>query len=607
MNVECPGYSTKWKWSSKHQPACYSQQTSDVSRERSASAKDGAQETCLVSPPKMMVGTTNRSPPEDDQSPRSQYSGWLSDLFDFEPFPGLSNGTGTSTSSRIFAFDEQYELSGGSSSGAHPDCMVPTDDLFAAPSSLLNVCESQGANSSTLEQHDSQALLACSPQLVPCPTLESCVLGNQLWTWEPLVIDYFFTELIPIYSLFDSELNPLRRVIERAWCRSEAVYHAVKSVAALCLAASFPELSGTATVERAAALACIEKAQPSVMREDLLLTYIIVGHTSSWFESRDLGLICYEKGRELLHDWNFEDKFCPDRAFWWDIFDFWKMLLAFATDRCKDSANDVVSAIGPRSVIQCGLPHPWTGIAGEAIGLLSSVGSLVYSMRQRLRAVSFPTLAGICQLQNDLDQARTLETALLVHKPADMSTVLDPGDSSTPKEHLQRFDEAYRAVALLQLYRVFPDLLSGRYRVWEEDSLLVPQPSSKEPSEDERDSWLTKLALHVIAILESIPFESRTRSVQPFFFIAVATELRTGKGESRNEMDSGRHSMYAQAARARRFICSRLGAYQEMLPIKKTKMFYDVVQQLWAEVDSGRQGLYWIDVLSLKDLETIMG
>lgn len=583
-----------------------------VNQQNLTAVEDSEPENCSrVRPTSLFPGSRTPSIRDENQPSNEIRIGNAIDFYDLDSLLALNKDDSCFTSVSSNSTLDLFHNDGGRSS---PSATIGRFDWFSEvilSPDILSVDSNQERCTSG-QPFDVQMVCTHSPHMTQktgssASSQATPSLSSHLWNWESVLIDYFFHEVVPLYSLFDSPINPLRRMIELVWQSSEPVYHTLKSMAALCLGGDFPHLSTVAARERAEALVCIDKLQSFGGREELLLSCIMIGHTSTWYRSDDLSLGSYSRCQQILEDWSREDNGSADRAFFWDVFSFWRMLLAFTTEELPQLGSAAPNLIGPRSTVQCSLPHPWTGTATDIIKVLSDVGTLIYSLRKRLRGVTFMTAADIHYMEEAISKARRLESILLNYQPVDMTTVLDPGDIKTPKEHLREIDKAYRALALLQLYRVFPDLLSQRYQPWEDDDLLRPRACSKEPSARECDTWLTHLAVYVIAILKEIPFESRTRSVQPFFFVAVATELRLDHNNDLHGSDQPFPLVSAQAAQARRFIRSRISAYKHMLPIKKTQMFYDVVQQLWSDLDSKKAHVYWLDILSDRGLETIMG
>ncbi|KAM6540375.1 hypothetical protein FALCPG4_002093 [Fusarium falciforme] len=204
--------------------------------------------------------------------------------------------------------------------------------------------------------------------------------------------------------------------------------------------------------------------------------------------------------------------------------DYWGMLLSFFADT---SSTDN-PFFGPEEPVNETALHPFVGVSGQTVKMLADIGRLVYQYRRRVSAIKFVTEADLDFFKSQIREARILEKRLLPYRPLDTSRLQDMGDPRTTLAHLAKIDEAYQYVGLLQIYRVFPDLLAERYRPWDKEHILSPRPPSKIPSKAEMDSWMTSLALHTLDLVREIPFESRSRSIQPLIFVAVSNELRRG-------------------------------------------------------------------------------
>ncbi|KAJ4180205.1 hypothetical protein NW755_011893 [Fusarium falciforme] len=244
--------------------------------------------------------------------------------------------------------------------------------------------------------------------------------------------------------------------------------------------------------------------------------------------------------------------------------------------------------------------------------MLADIGRLVYQYRRRVSAIKFVTEADLDFFKSQIREARILEKRLLPYRPLDTSRLQDMGDPRTTLAHLAKIDEAYQYVGLLQIYRVFPDLLAERYRPWDKEHILSPRPPSKIPSKAEMDSWMTSLALHTLDLVREIPFESRSRSIQPLIFVAVSNELRRGPQDvaslgAADDQARGLGESIIEVARARNFIRSRLSAYAAVLPLRKVANVLELVTSTWSALDEGQSDVYWLDICTQKELSTLMG
>ncbi|KAI8715149.1 hypothetical protein NCS52_01022000 [Fusarium sp. LHS14.1] len=445
-------------------------------------------------------------------------------------------------------------------------------------------------------QTESNNTADTSRQLSPPRLAELCHLPSAL-------TDYFFKEVIKLYCTWDNSFNSLRIMIGRMWQSSGALHHIMQSMAAICLSESFPHLASTAFGERSYALEYLQQnsTSPSCKEEHALATFLF-GHSSGWFDPLDLATDKFLEAEVIISSWCL-----PDSEFSWsfleEVLDFWKMLLAFTTKTAdgKDSVRQ--TCISPSQLTDRTFPHAWNGISREIVQLMADVGRLVFSVRTSLPNVLFTNEHHIDFFRDTLEKAGHLEQQLLAFVAADASCIVDPGDPNTPPTHFQLMDEAFRYTGLLQLYRVFPELLTRRYRPWNKDEVLLPLETSKIPTRHERSAWLTSLATHVVQILQEIPFESLTRCIQPFVMVAVSGELRY------HDQIPGTGTILGasiETPRARNFVKSRLAAYAHVLPLPKVQQHYQLVKDIWAAIDSGDEDVYWVDVASQKKLSPLM-
>ncbi|KXJ89480.1 fungal-specific transcription factor domain-domain-containing protein [Microdochium bolleyi] len=458
---------------------------------------------------------------------------------------------------------------------------------------------------------------------------------------------YFFSDVISLYCSWDSKSNIMRGIVETRWQSSSVLNHTIQSMAAACLSEDFPQMLAVARREHDQAMESIRADFPSSTtgRKDILLAYMLLGHTASWLAPQNLATDRFRASWNMLGS-IMED--APDDnaktlSFFSDTMEYWAMLLVFLTDR-RELGNfrrrPGAAMIGPSPSASASdtagsidEPHPYSGISRETVKLLTDTGILVFGYRTHMAKVRFMAERDLDIFRAALRDARRLERSFLAHVSPDLVQLRDPGDPQTPLEHLRLIDEAYRCTGLLQLYRVFPDLLSERYTPWCEASLLSPAPGSGRSSitPEERQAWLTKLALHVLGILQNIPFESRTRSVQPFIMVAVSSELRRKSAvcnsdrprlgyptiSGRNSGDPTRSSLLAdgpaldrdeiEVVKARKFIRARLAAYSHVLPLNKVQVISELLKAVWAALDRGEEEVYWVDIARDKGLRTMMG
>ncbi|KAH9227458.1 hypothetical protein K456DRAFT_1754082 [Colletotrichum gloeosporioides 23] len=379
----------------------------------------------------------------------------------------------------------------------------------------------------------------------------------------------------------------MRILMESSWQSSEVLFHTMQSIAAACLMKSFPELGCVAIRERNLALQGFDK-----------------GYASS-HDPSDLELEKFTTTQNTLRNWVPDSKTAITFRFFKSAVEYWELLLSFFIETCSTTDN-TSGFIGPPQ--PCGnLPHPFTGISDDTMSLLARVGRLIHGHRRKLALTAFILEELLDSFRQDIRQARQIERRLLAYTGPNISEMVDPEDPRTTLAHLSKLDEAYVCSGLLQLYRVFPDLLSDRYNPWDAVDLYDAPPPCKRPTETERNAWLTSLAIYTLDLLRDIPFESRTRCVQPFIFVAVAGELRVGT-QAVVSMDARLYGNDAiRIATARNFITARLSAYRDILPLRKVMNISELVRHTWAALDSEKENVYWLDVCVEKRLSTLFG
>lgn len=440
---------------------------------------------------------------------------------------------------------------------------------------------------------------------------------RELFNIPTALSEYFFREVITLYCSWDGESNVMRTLVENMWQSSEALHCTIQSMAAACLSEDFPRLLSVAQQEHIKALQLIQSTPPSpTHKQAMLLAAMFLGHTSSWLSPHNLATDLFRSSCSMLKDIAAETDHDPIVSFFNDTMDYWAMLLAHVTDsqQLGDYHRDI--SVRPTDHTKPDKPHPYSGISRDMIRTLRDTGILIFWYRKHMSTVKFVTEKDLDVFRVALREARRLERILLAHRPPILSQTQNTGDPKTPLKHLELMDEAYQYTGLLQLYRVFPDLLNERYAPWNKDDILRPPPAVKMPTGQERQTWLTNLALHILGILGDIPFESRTRSAQPFIMVAVSSELRRdsrhfqmpepGTITESNVLPTIDQTS-VEVARARRFVGSRLAAYTHILPLRKSRVISGLIKHVWSALDNWEQDVYWLDIAYQKHLGTMMG
>ncbi|CAG7918574.1 unnamed protein product [Penicillium olsonii] len=415
-------------------------------------------------------------------------------------------------------------------------------------------------------------------------------LNNPSWT----LIEYYFKEVAALFSSYDSQMNPFRTTVSRLWGSSLAMCRTMQSMAAATLVNEFPNLGPLGRKMRDEAVEIITR--DTVIDDKSLLALLMLGQTASWHDPTDLGISFFNLLRKQLNtissssngsEFGFTKSDSNNYRFFEEALIYWEMLLSFVADNDRGLLSDNSQSTSPlgESLVLQRVPHPWTGIARDTQFTVQQVGQLIRRERKRIRSRRFTSQKDIACAQRAIEKSRELEERLLGLAHPSEAEIVSPGDDDTPVWHLLTMAEAYRCTGLMQLYRVFPDLLQSRLPGLESstsrypdsmgsttqdpffpidlDSMNLssafgnPSPSGhtnsntspsplpsthnlyqnhihekplksqdSPPSESLANSWLTEFAVTTLSRLKTIPLESRTRCLQPFLLVASCSELR---------------------------------------------------------------------------------
>lgn len=452
-----------------------------------------------------------------------------------------------------------------------------------------------------------QSLGGRSKEVVPRPQASLVHQSTEL-------LSYYFKYVSKLYAVYDDHRNPFRSVVSSMHSHSLVINLAAQSMAAACLCEVHPRFSTIGKKLRREAMDLI--ASQSTLDSRALLALMMFGPTGNWHDAKDLGLQSYITMRDRIDSMASSGELAIHEAnlnsfnFFREAMIFWEMLLTYAVD--SDAIKPCQTPVGPVITAQPAkyIAHPWTGVAREAVQLVADVGRLVRSHRLRYQTQSFITQAYVNQLNEDLTTARDLEGRLLACRHPDANAIVHPEDKSTPVWHLTTLAELYRYAGLLQIYRVFPDILSEKLQAENNDALMLGSAldESQQDLATRRKHWLTSFTLEALRLLETMPLESGTRDFQPFLLVVLSSELvcERPEGCSDPSEDDSVNGHFAEVAMMRKMVLDRLHACLRLLPPKPIRVCLDIVQETWKRIDDGQEDVYWLDVMIQNGWETIM-
>ncbi|KAJ5994143.1 Aflatoxin biosynthesis regulatory protein [Penicillium sp. IBT 35674x] len=709
LGVRCPGYVQSLRWVTKYEqpsPTASSEgqppspvPSTSVPKEAPAPVED----TLSLSSP----DTGSRLEPDTSVFELNESNVLCDNLWDLQGSRSLPELTDLCPSSPA-----QLSASGFSQAQTSPYDFALSGDMAADVSNFLSLIgppQEETTNGGSVYRDFSPSNIVrnyppASQRSNPRDVMSiSRPLNNPSWT----LIEYYFKEVAALFSSYDSQMNPFRTTVSRLWGSSLAMCRTMQSMAAATLVNDFPQFGpiGRKMRDEAVSIITLEPA----MDDKSLLALLMLGQTASWHDPKDLGISFFNLLRKHLNtvsdassteSLGFPESRSNNYRFFEEALIYWEMLLSFVADNDSAMFSDKSCASSmEESLVLRRVPHPWTGIARDAQFTVHEVGRLVRRERKRIRARTFTSHDDIRRAQMAIEKARELEERLLNLAHLTEAEIVSTGDDETPVWHLLTVAEVYRCTGLIQLYRVFPDLLRNRLpnpkaaqfpnfaRGTPGDSFfpvdldcmnLSPgfggtnasptadeaQPSNQQsthqspsstssphinifpssshhhqpqapksttqdtPPESLYDAWLTDFAVTLISRLKTIPFESRTRCLQPLLLVASCSELRLPRlpteqsnthfennsdgnpanNQSQAGIETPNISMEAiEVSQTRKFILGRLTSFLHVLPPKPIDVCVKLVKEVWRRIDAGEANTYWIDVMIDKGWETTMG
>ncbi|RAL10964.1 Zn(II)2Cys6 transcription factor [Aspergillus homomorphus CBS 101889] len=426
-----------------------------------------------------------------------------------------------------------------------------------------------------------------------------------------MLVEYYFDYVCMMWSSFDSDINPFRTNIARLWSQNAPIYFAIQSMAAASLAGDFPGMRSVGTQMQQRAISALQEAMASSPMDDENLFYalLMVGSTTAWHNGGDLGLPYLQAARRFLvrqrqRHQGSSSELAQQYPFFNQCLLYWNMLAAFVAQDIPDAG--VTDSDLPIYVVNGQtLLHPWTGPLPTALRLFYQIARLIRSARHA-PLISLATTPGATLESTVLfdavqahKTAEQLEKDLLTFDVDGIGHHLPTGDSNTPASHFTILADAYRCVALLQIYHAFPEILVSRLQSQSQNDLTTALPRQLR----------RLLALHIITLLDHLPISSGTRVMQPVLLAATAGSLVFSTGtplgvaaDALGPFDI----VDVDIAQARRRVTTRLADLTRILPKPPLERIIDLVKETWAKADDGGDA-FWLDVMMEHHLETIMG
>jgi hypothetical protein len=372
-----------------------------------------------------------------------------------------------------------------------------------------------------------------------------------------------------------------------------------------------------------------------IVSDELMLTCIIAGLTSSWYDVNDLGLSHVLGSQVLLSLWLMSKKtrLNYQETFILGAYVYWLAISAFVTgdpgssfqfqDTLQRTVRDLemnFDVLEDTNILHPSLrifPHPLTGFSMQTFICVGKVGSLC----RLAHSEAIQHLSGRADQEEHLEkETKSVESELLQMRQSQLPDFHDPQDLQTTVEEILAVGEAYRCAGLLQLYMTFPQLLqhnapedfTNDNTTWEQHFLyeldLQEMYSSKRITPSQHN-WLRSLAFHILSILETIPPTSGTRVLQGLPALIAATwfvDPVNGSYPFEHPLLPLQKSTRSKEE-GRGIVRQGLQMHHKYVGLQQVSRVLEILEEVWRRDDEGVGKCDWIVLVASKGLQTLYG
>lgn len=295
----------------------------------------------------------------------------------------------------------------------------------------------------------------------------------------------------------------------------------------------------------------------------------------------------------------------------------WEAVASFLMDQPLDALSHL-EEFCDQSGVDSIYPNPWSGICTPVFIYLAKTGTL---SRQRTLLRNLSIAASTTHIRTELQaslvaQAREVEQAVLHYKTPAKDRIGDPGDDLTPVAHLRHMAQIYRLSTLLELYRVFPELLSQ---------------GSQEPFIV--SDRLLALATGILTLIQSIPHTSGVNCMLTIPLLITGSTLQPSHSAPSASSNSSDESSWEDLAMEilaipsqehiythwRGIARERLRAVYHYVGMAAVSRASEILERVWdrADVHAVINGpttggtatgfVQWVEVMIEEKLEAVFG
>ncbi|KAF3804207.1 Beauvericin cluster-specific repressor BEA4, partial [Colletotrichum gloeosporioides] len=471
-------------------------------------------------------------------------------------------------------------------------------------------------------------------------------VGNETFTnlytptdRQSLMLNHYFVVICQVISNFDSAANPFRNEVSSMLDTSPLLYHCILSLSAAHLHQNDTGQANISLQYQTEAISNLSKqlAETSVVKskepdttrvessstqisksltvkDDVLLGAILLGITSAWHDASSTGLPHLYGTRQLFKGWTSSNNLDhPDRrsdmtpvqTFLSSSMMYWEAMSSFIHDQNLD-VLDYLEIFDQSSEASSVTPCPWTGVGSSVFLHLAKAGTLVRNKRA-LRSLDFVKNGEFHRQALHIDllnEASSLEQAILSYELPVMYRVQDVGDPRTPPDHLLVIARCYQLSTLLEIYRAFPELATSN--IVEDSGRL--RKSGVEGST--QPDVVLQLALGILKRLRGIPASSGTVSTQTLPLLIAGSALR----QSFASGAIGSQFPNTDMLHFREFVRTRVLHLYRTVGLRIIKHVAIILNEVWSLMDTMdsegaciQREIHWIDVMCEMKLETMLG
>ncbi|SCV36547.1 uncharacterized protein FFB14_06158 [Fusarium fujikuroi] len=401
---------------------------------------------------------------------------------------------------------------------------------------------------------------------------------------------HYFRHIGPLFCCCLQIDNPFVTDIAQRWnsWTSGSLPYMLQSISAAYLSESTPHLLPVARRFRQKAKSIIdqelERSDESTDQKSVGFSIILLGASADWMQPRDSMLGIFQKLASLYKS-NLAS--ADTQTFGKGIMTYWLMFLTYMSSnrpRFDFLASPTSHAMMMHRIESPAVPscevHPWTGTSEELIECMTLVGELI---RHHYSTLNQPCL-GACTSGAHEYAASLLEHRLL--RTCKRGVGFDNSAASGGQNQLLRLAELYQLAALLQLYRVFPDL-TKRF----DHAAYQTQMGFKLFQNNNLDQNIFSMAHHILVLALQPCGDSAVLRFQLVPVIIAASELRlnavVGEESSSYQLYNSRYDCeLIFLAQSRRAAKDHLNNMYNVFPGGRIRQVVKLISSMWESLDN---------------------